>query len=200
MNILKMIIEKVFGKTGKKNKELKSPFLPDRKLPLDERFMTRFKSNGGKFLYCENMDEIFQNFKDILTENDWLGKEVQLFDKALQNRFKEFSFKISDNKNADFLLTVCENLIADDGSVLISSHQIGERKLNDLSKNIIVFATTSQIKNNIGESLRDIKRLYGKKIPTNIQALKHFEENLNDDFLTYGSSTKNLYLLLLEDL
>lgn len=200
MNIFKKIFGKASAQPKSKAEEPKSPFLPERKLPLDERFMSRFKNNGGKFLYCENMDEVFQNFKEILTENNWLDKEVQLFDSALQERFKSFSLKISDDNRADYLFTVCENLIADDGSVLISSNQIGERKLNDLSKNIVVFATTSQIKNNIGESLRDIKRYYGKKIPTNIQAFKHFEEKQEDDFLSYGSSTKNLYLLLLEDL
>lgn len=200
MNIFKKIFRKTVANPKSKAEEAKSPFLPERKLPLDERFMSRFKNNGGKFLYCENMDEIFQNFKEILTENNWLDKEVQLFDSALQERFKNFSLKISEDNQADFLFTVCENLIADDGSVLISSNQIGERKLNDLSKNIVVFATTSQIKNNIGESLRDIKRCYGKKIPTNIQAFKHFGEKQEDDFLSYGSSTKNLYLLLLEDL
>lgn len=200
MNIFKKLFGNDTNKKQKEGTEPKSPFLPEKKLPLDERFMTRFKGNGGKFLYCENMDEVFLNFESILSENNWLDLTVQLFDSFLKDRFQDFKLNIDESNKAGYLFTTCENLIADDGSVLISSKQIGERKLSDLADNIIVFATTSQMKNNIGESLRDIKRCYGKNIPSNIQALKHFEENKKDDFLTYGSSTKNLYLLLLEDL
>ena len=54
----------------------------------------------------------------------------------------------------------------------------------------------------IGEGLKTIKKKYKNVIPANITTIKHFQptaEN-SDDFLTYGSSSKNLYLLLLEDL
>ena len=41
---------------------------------------------------------------------------------------------------------------------------------------------------------------YEKDYPTNITTIKYFEKVKEDDFLHYGSSAKNLYLLLLEDL
>ena len=99
-----------------------------------------------------------------------------------------------------FFLTTCENLIANDGSLLISSKQIFEKKLPELPINFIVFATTSQIVENIGEGLRIIKNKNKKQIPTNITTIKHFKSLEEKDFMTYGSSSKNLYLLLLEDL
>ncbi|MDT8414130.1 MAG: LUD domain-containing protein [Flavobacteriaceae bacterium] len=199
------ILTKLFGISNKskdknqKDKEL-SPFMPEQKLPLDERFMTRFKDNGGKFLYCENLNEVIRNLSDILEENAWKKDNIQCFNPELQKKFKDFKFETTDSHEADFLFTTCEYLVADDGSVMFCSRQINERKLNELSENIVVFATTSQITNNIGESLRGIKINYGKKIPTNINTIKHFQRKHEDDFLSYGSSTKNLYLLLLEDL
>jgi hypothetical protein len=77
-----------------------------------------------------------------------------------------------------------------------------EKKVNELPSNVVVYATTSQLVESIGEGLKIIKKKYGPKIPANITTLKHFQatEANSDDFLTYGSSTKNLYLLLLEDL
>ncbi|MBU2524988.1 MAG: lactate utilization protein [Bacteroidetes bacterium] len=199
------ILTKLFGISNKskdknqKDKEL-SPFMPEQKLPLDERFMTRFKDNGGKFLYCENLNEVIRNLSDILEENAWKKDNIQCFNPDLQKKFKNFKFETTDSHEADFFFTTCEYLVADDGSVMFCSRQINERKLNELSENIVVFATTSQITNNIGESLRGIKINYGKKIPTNINTIKHFQRKQEDDFLSYGSSTKNLYLLLLEDL
>ena len=40
--------------------------MPEVKLPVDERFTINFKANGGKFLYCENMQEVQSSLKSIL--------------------------------------------------------------------------------------------------------------------------------------
>ena len=82
------------------------------------------------------------------------------------------------------------------------SNQLKEYKLHDLPENLIVFATTSQLVDSIGEGLKNIKKKYKNSIPANITTIKHFQSNIEDkdDFLSYGSSSKNLYLLLLEDL
>ena len=102
---------------------------------------------------------------------------------------------------AVIFFSTCEHLIAHNGSILVRSHQIKERKLNELPSNLIVFATTSQLVDSISEALKAIKQRYPDKIPDNITTLKHFlptPENEND-FLSYGSASKNVYLLLLED-
>ena len=52
----------------------------DSSLPVDERFTFNFKKNGGKFLYCENLTEIKEQFENILEENDWFESEVLCFD------------------------------------------------------------------------------------------------------------------------
>ena len=105
--------------------------------------------------------------------------------------------------NTSFFLTTCENLIADDGSILISSRQIVEKKLGELPAHFVVYATTSQMVESISEGMRSIKKKNPKKLPTNITTIKHFKSESPEkdkDFLSYGSSSKNLYLLLLEDL
>lgn len=201
------LFRKIFGfKSEDQDEELiksnqRGKYMPEIKLPIDERFTINFKANGGKFLYCENLDEIFQNLQNILAENQWENKNVLLLDNQLESKFKDSSLqstrKISD---ATFFLTTCENLIANDGSLLISSKQIFEKKLRELPFNFIVFATTSQIVESIGEGLRVIKSKSRQKIPTNITTIKHFKSADEKDFLSYGSSAKNLYLLLLEDL
>ena len=83
---------------------------------------------------------------------------------------------------------------------MVCSHQIKEKKLNDLPDNFVIFATTSQLVGTIGEGLRGIKNKYKSQIPSNIPTIKHFKVKEEKDFLSYGSSSKNLYLLLLEDL
>jgi hypothetical protein len=200
------LFRKIFGsKSDKSEDELKSStrgkYMPEIKLPIDERFTINFKANGGKFLYCENLDEIFDSLQSIINENEWEDENVLIYDSNLKDRFSGSNLKVSKSiQDATYFLTTCENLIADDGSLLISSNQIAEKKLHELPKHFIVFATTSQIVGNIGEGLRGIKSKNIEKIPTNITTIKHFKSVDEKDFLTYGSSSKNLYLLLLEDL
>ncbi|WP_298555034.1 LUD domain-containing protein [uncultured Algibacter sp.] len=200
------LFRKIFGsRSAGSEKELKSDnrgkYMPEIKLPIDERFTINFKANGGKFLYCENLDEIYKNLGHIIEENDWEEEQVLLLDTELKDKFKGSNLlptrKISE---ATYFITTCENLIANDGSLLVSSKQIFEKKLPELPFNFIVFATTSQIVDNIGEGLRGIKNKNRQKIPTNITTIKHFKSGDEKDFLSYGSSAKNLYLLLLEDL
>ncbi len=200
------LFRKIFGfKSGPSEEELKAnnrgKYMPEIKLPIDERFTINFKANGGKFLYCEDLNEVFQNLQHIIEENIWEEKKALLLDDSLKDKFKNSNLKeTSKISDSTFFVTTCENLIANDGSLLISSNQIYEKKLPELPVNFIVFATTSQIVENIGEGLRGIKTKNREKIPTNITTIKHFKSNDDKDFLSYGSSAKNLYLLLLEDL
>lgn len=200
------LFRKLFGsKSDDKEEEVKSgersKYMPEIKLPIDERFTINFKANGGKFLYCENLDEVFESLNNILSENDWHEKKGLILDKNLKDRFSDSEMTSTNSVSESvYFFTTCENLIADDGSLLISSNQIAEKKLKEFPDNFIVFATTSQITANIGEGLRGIKSKNRKKIPTNITTIKHFKSIEEKDFMTYGSSSKNLYLLLLEDL
>ena len=200
------LFRKIFGSKSEHSVEELKPdrrgkYMPEVKLPIDERFTINFKANGGKFLYCENLNEVYTNLDHIITENNWEEKQVLLLDDNLQDKFKKSNLRPTKKiSESTFFLTTCENLIANDGSLLISSKQIFEKKLPELPFNFIVFATTSQIVENIGEGLRGIKSKNRQKIPTNITTIKHFKSGDEKDFLSYGSSAKNLYLLLLEDL
>ncbi|RTY91844.1 lactate utilization protein B/C [Flavobacterium sp. GT3R68] len=169
-------------------------------LPVDERFTFNFKKNGGKFLYCENLNEVKEHFENILEENDWFESEALCYEPKLFSMLDENKINHDKPANPKFLLASCENLIADEGSVLFSSSQIKQNKPNELPVNIVILATTSQILESKSDGLRMIKKKYEKDYPTNITTIKYFEKVKEEDFLHYGSSAKNLYLLLLEDL
>ena len=196
---------KIFGSKSKDSPARpvseRGKYMPEIKIPVDERFTINFKANGGKFLYCENIVEIYYSLEQILIENGWQDSKVLVLDHRIQDLFKDNKLNCTKRASeSDFFLSTCENLIADDGSLLISSNQIAEKKLTELPLNFVIYATTSQIVENIGEGLRIIKGKNRSKIPTNITTIKHFKNKEDKDFLSYGSSTKNLYLLLLEDL
>ncbi|REE08582.1 LUD domain-containing protein [Winogradskyella pacifica] len=200
------LFRKFFGKKSDQTEENipnheRGKYMPEVKLPVDERFTINFKRNGGKFLYCENLEEVKESFNSILEENNWHNDKVFLIDQRLTELFKDFNLNSSTKlSESAYFLSTCEYLISDDGSLLISSNQIAEKKLIELPDHFIIYATTSQFVETIGEGLKGIKAKSKTKIPTNITTIKHFKTADDKDFLTYGSSSKNLYLLLLEDL
>ena len=169
-------------------------------LPVDEQFTFNFKKNGGKFIYCENLNEVKEQFENILEENDWFEKEVLCYESKLFHLLDENRLPYQSVTQPTFLFASCENLIADEGSVLFSSNQIRQNRAEQLPDNIVILATTSQILESKSDGLRMIKKKYVKEFPTNITTIKYFEKAKEEDFLTYGSCYKNLYLLLLEDL
>ena len=197
--------KKIFGSSDStSDEESESQYggnpTPDSHLSIDERFIFNFKKNGGKFLYCENKQEVAEQFENILEENDWFENEVLCYESGLFSLLEENKLLYISPRNPKFLLATCENLIADEGSILFSSKQIRQDKPNELPANIVIIATTSQILPMKSDGLSAIKRKYERDYPTNITTIKYFEKAKEEDFTQYGSVAKNLYLLLLEDL
>ncbi len=187
-------------KDTKASESQHSSYYPEQKLPIDEKFTYHFKNNGGKFIYCENWNDILEAFDNIMAENDWYEQDALCFENQLSKKFDGFNLKFTSNINSKFFLSQCESLVANTGAILLSSNQVKEKKLSELPDNVIILSTTSQIVENISEGLRKIKNQNPGYIPSNITAIQDFETEKEKDFMSYGSSTKNLYLLLLEDL
>ncbi|MFV8342730.1 LUD domain-containing protein [Flavobacterium sp. XS2P39] len=198
------LFRKIFGSSNPASEEDKesefSKSFADNTTSIDEKFIYNFKKNGGKFLYCENAEEVKEQFENILEENDWFESEVLCYDPKLFSMLDDNKLIYNKPASPKFLLASCENLIAEEGSILFSSKQIKQHKPNELPANIIVLATTSQILGTKSDGLSAIKKKYERDYPTNITTIKYFEKAKEEDFTQYGSSAKNLYLLLLEDL
>ena len=174
-----------------------SKFMPKVKVAIEERFIVNFIDNGGKFLYSENYNELNENLSLILKENSWVKEDLLIINNKIKSNYKlPNSIKVNQ-ENSKCFVTDCENLIADDGSILISSNQIEEKNLSDFPSNLIILSETTKFKNSIGEGLAEIKSK-SKKIPSNITTIKNFQISQEKDFLSYGTSAKNLYLILLE--
>lgn len=170
-------------------------------LSLEDAFVHNFISKGGKFLYSITEKEITNNLHQIFAENNW--DSIICSDKSLKKLLKKTEVETQDefSDNHPFF-TTCEHLISDNGDILFSSNQLSTHKIASLTDNFIVFAKTSQLVKDTGQGLTGIKTNCKESIPTNISAVKNYTlEKEDDNFLNYGNNnSKNLYLLLLEDL
>ena len=203
-NFFKSFLRNKKNEDETKEKELDYKYLPKKDEYIEERFTKNFSENGGKFLYASTREECNDFFKKILDENNWNIKTILCFEKNLINDFfDDINFETNKtNLNSNLLITGCEFLVAKDGSILVSAHQIKSYKIKDIPVNIIVLAKTSQLSETVSKGLEGIRIKYSNNLPSNITSIKNFncEENEKLNFLTYGTSSKNLYLILLEDL
>ncbi|MGB3776394.1 MAG: lactate utilization protein B/C, partial [Leeuwenhoekiella sp.] len=94
-------------------KPARGKYMPDVKSPADERFTKHFILNGGKFLYCVDMNEVQESFDNILLENDWYENDVYCIDENHTSRFKGYNINYGKSQGAAFLFSTCENLVAD---------------------------------------------------------------------------------------
>lgn len=173
------LFDKLFGggkkKVSKETMETRGRHMPDLQIPIDEKFTINFKHNGGKFLYCDSIEEVYGHLENIIIENKWQDQAFFSMDKNLEDKFSRLEISFTDQPAKSLIFfTTCEHLIAHNGSILVSSNQLKERKLNELPPNLIVYATTSQLVESIGEGLKTIKKKYKDYIPTNITTIKHF--------------------------
>ena len=188
----------------KEENEEEYKYLPKKDELVEDKFTLNFSSNGGKFLYATDLEECDDYFIKILEENNWTEKSILCFNSSFTKNYipnNQIKFNKS-NLNSNLFITDCEFLVAKDGSILVSAKQIQSYKSNDLPNNIIVMARTSQLSETLSKGLEGIRIKYSNNLPSNITSIKNFNKGEGEDlnFLTYGSSAKNLYLILLEDL
>ena len=72
-------------------------------------------------------------------------------------------------------------------------------KLENLPSFFIVFSGLDNFVSDVSEGMTNLKNKYTDKLPSNITTLNVKNLSEEKDFLSYGNSAKNLYLLLQED-
>jgi L-lactate dehydrogenase complex protein LldG len=140
---------------------------------LDIQFAENFSALNGKFVFCETESEFIEYLDFFTKENNW--KNIFCLDSHLKKILTKGNINYFDKEesfsDADIGITTCECLIARTGSVMVSSKQMSGRRLPIYSNNHVVVAYTSQLVNNIKDSLKFIKEKYGKDLPSMITTI-----------------------------
>ena len=192
------IWNKLFGQKIKSpGEEDNSPYLPEKKNDIEIEFAEKFTLKGGKFIFSEDSKSTDEFFRLIMEENQWNPNEVLCFDRKLSERFGlEHSKNHFNPKHFKALLIACEYLIANKGTILICHHQLKDYKLKSLPDFFIVFSGLNNFVNDVSEGMTELKKKYTDQNPTNITTLNVKNSEDENDFLSYGNSAKNLYLVL----
>jgi L-lactate dehydrogenase complex protein LldG len=169
---------------------------------LDITFAQEFTKASGQFIYCENNDELKENLKSLVAENNW--QNIYCQDKNINKTLNEAGIPFSKDDSTfidmEVGITNCEFLIARYGSIMVSSKQTSGRKLNVFPPNHIVFANTNQIVPDIKHALRGIQEKYNNSLPSLISLITGPSRTADiEKTLVMGAhGPKNLFVFLLD--
>jgi hypothetical protein len=185
------------SKKNEDSDEIESPIFEDDS--NDIIFVKKFTSSGGRFTFIDEKNSTNEIFKKIIEENQWTLDNVCSLDSNLSKNLNIRLIKKIDNDNVKALVTECEFLLSNTGRILICNKQIKSTRIESLPPVVIILAKSNQFVSDVSEGMTKLKMKYKTNFPTNITTINVKNKLNEDNFLTYGNSAKDIYLILSDD-
>jgi len=166
---------------------------------LDLIFAKNFTESGGRFIYLDEGNSVKEIYEKIIEENQWEHKNVCSLDPDISKNLDLRLIRNIDNENVKALVTGCEFLLSNTGRILICNKQIKNNKIENLPPVVIILARFNQFVSDLSEGMSKLKNKYKTKFPSNITTIIVKNKLNEDNFLTYGNSAKDIYLILSDD-
>ena len=155
-----------------------NPYLNLEETPLYEKhedllevlFAEQLTAVSGHFVFCEDEMQFIENLMDFTEEKNW--RKIYCWEPKLQEVLSKFEFPFystdTDFMKAEVGITLCDSLIARNGSVLLTNGSGAGRRLSIYPHNHLVVAYTSQLVLDIKDGFKILKDKYGTLLPTMI--------------------------------
>jgi L-lactate dehydrogenase complex protein LldG len=169
----------------------------------DITFAQEFTKAAGKFIYCEDENDLKTNLAALITEHNW--KNLYSAEPAIRKLLEDVGIKSNNDPDKfneiQIGISFCEFLIARFGSIMISSGQLSGRRLNVFPETHIVLAKTSQIVPELKDALSGIKERYGTQLPSLISVITGPSRTADiEKTLVMGAhGPKELYIFLVDE-
>ncbi len=165
----------------------------DRKDDISIIFAENFSKANGKLIYCSDEEDFKEKIKALIEDRNW-GEIVcynqNLCDYLLGNDVKSTLFE--HEKRPAIGVSLCENLVARTGSIVISSMQGIGKRLAQFPETLVIIAFTSQVVNDLQSSFRKMLIRYKQSLPKTILTLTPTEILFKE--------INEFYIFLIEDM
>lgn len=146
------------------------PHYPQSDEMLEVVFAEAFTAVSGQFVFCEDELQFIETLLNLADQHKW--HKIYCWEPALQDILTRYDYPYfetdKDFEQAEVGLTLCEALIARNGSILLSNANAAGRRLSIYPPVHIVLAYSSQLKPDLKDGFQLIKSKYGKKLPSMI--------------------------------
>jgi L-lactate dehydrogenase complex protein LldG len=146
------------------------PHYPPADDLLEVMFAEEFTAVAGQFSFCEDEVQFIENLLTLAEERNW--RKIYCWEPALQQLLDTYEYPYfstdKDFEQAEVGFTMCEALIARNGSVLLSNAGMAGRRLSIYPPVHIVLAYTSQIVTDLKDGFKLLKDKYAGNLPSMI--------------------------------
>lgn len=131
-------------------------------------FAEQFSAVSGQFIFCEDEMALIENLLNLAEDRKW--RKVYCWEPKLQSLLTEYEYPFfetdKDFDQAEVGITLCEALIARNGSIMISNANMAGRRLSIYPPVHIVIAYTSQLVMDLKDGFKLLKGKYGADMPS----------------------------------
>lgn len=176
-----------------------------RPLPpgLDIKFATNFSGKQGRFIYCATIEELNTQLTEFCRVKQL--SRICIWEDYLRTYLEQRGFDwVRDNKpmeQSDVVISLCEGLIAEEGSIMFSAEQNSRRTLDVFPPVHIVLAHKKQLKINIEHGLEEYKFRYDDALPFLFQLGENIPKyrNIDNKLIINADGTKDVYVFYSEE-
>jgi len=170
---------------------------------LEVLFAEELTAVAGNFIFCENGMDFIENMLDLADKFKW--RKIYCWEPELQELLSEYEFPFyktdKDFEMAEVGITLCEALIARNGSIMVSNQHAAGRRLSIFPHHHIVIARTGQLVMDLKDAFELIKAKYGNQIPSMISTITGPSRTADiEKTLVLGAhGPKELFVFLVDD-
>lgn len=178
------------------------PHYPQSDESPEIMFAEEFTAAAGQFVFCEDEIQLIDNLLNLADQRKW--RKIYCWEPVLQEILLKYDYPFfetdKDFEQAEVGFTLCEALIARNGSILLSNAGMGGRRLSIYPPVHIVLAYTSQILTDLKDGFKLIKNKYGSQLPSMISNVTGPSRTADiEKTLVMGAhGPKELFVFLLE--
>jgi L-lactate dehydrogenase complex protein LldG len=149
------------------------PHYPPTDELLEVTFAKEFTAVSGQFVFCEDELQFIETLLNLADQHNW--HKIYCWEPALQEILTRYDYPFfetdKDFEQAEVGFTLCEALIARNGSILLSNAGSAGRRLSIYPPVHIVLAYTSQLVPDLKDGFKIIKAKYGDQLPSMISTV-----------------------------
>ena len=180
-----------------------SPLYKSNTEPLEILFAEQLMAVSGNFIFCEDGIEFVENVLELTDKFNW--RKIYCWEPKLQDYLSKYEFPFyqtdKDFEQAEVGITLCESLIARNGSIMVSNSSAAGRRLSIYPHNHIVVATTSQLVLDLKDAFQLLKDKYGNELPSMLTTITGPSRTADiEKTLVLGAhGPKELFVFLVDD-
>ena len=170
---------------------------------LEVQFAEQLSAVSGNFIFCENGMDFIENILGLADKFNW--RKIYCWEPELQALLEEYEFPFyktdKDFEMAEVGITLCEALIARNGSVLVSNHDAAGRRLSIYPQHHLVIAKTGQLVPDLKDAFSLMKSKYGTQLPSMLSIITGPSRTADiEKTLVLGAhGPKDLFVFLVDD-